>query len=670
LANFGAKFGEYKRRQKGSMEQNDGLGARLFKARPFKARHIKARHIKARLQARRFKLKTRDGLRGLAALLPGLGLLALLGCGDGPARVVIVSPLQGTFTTASTIDVQGALLDVNLDAVADVQVNGLSAMPLAPGGVFSVTVPLNPAHLEQPITVEVIGDSGGILRDRVMVMLGTSVAVGDFSPEGVALRLTDAALVELEPVITGLVPLDIATLVPPGSVVIDDYCYSDSWLLGCLGRVDATVSGSPLPSLSSFGVAMDSMTNFVAADVTLYDLFFKVDVFAVTGIGFTCHIDINAATTLILGDYGLDPLASNPEEVDVTQLGGVTVQFGNFSDSTNCDGFLGFIVEAFVGLLISDLKNDFVRPGLENFLNTPDIAGNTPVAGSIESALQAVEIAGAIGAAFGVQLDAPLFAVLEDSNGITLGSDARVTATLPDPEAPDLVASYDIAQAFPSFGALAPNGLAYELGVFISASAFNQLLREEVKSGLLRSTVIEFDFGFGPQAITGALLSLILPPFSVLHPAQGLQFDIRPTMAPIFSGVPGPAGELATVHIPHLELSLVPISDPSTVLLAATVDVIVGVNADYGIDGLAFEVTPPTADNLTVTLLENPLFVDPATLDLLLPNLVGLAVPLIAESLGSFNLPEFLGMQLSAVDIARAGDYTALYFDLSAVPIP
>ena len=141
-------------------------------------------------------------------------------------------------------------------------------------------------------------------------------------------------------------------------------------------------------------------------------------------------------------------------------------------------------------------------------------------------------------------------------------------------------------------------------------------------------------------------------------------------MAPIFSGVPGPAGELATVHIPHLELSLVPISDPSTVLLAATVDVIVGVNADYGIDGLAFEVTPPTADNLTVTLLENPLFVDPATLDLLLPNLVGLAVPLIAESLGSFNLPEFLGMQLSAVDIARAGDYTALYFDLSAVPIP
>jgi hypothetical protein len=69
-------------------------------------------------------------------------------------------------------------------------------------------------------------------------------------------------------------------------------------------------------------------------------------------------------------------------------------------------------------------------------------------------------------------------------------------------------------------------------------------------------------------------------------------------------------------------------------------------------------------------LLENPLFVDPATLDAILPALVGLAVPTIAESLGSFPIPDFLGLELSAVDIARAGDYTALYFDLSPVPVP
>jgi hypothetical protein len=599
----------------------------------------------------------------------GWASLAALGCGEGPARVVIFNPLQGTFTTAPSVLVQGALLDVNLEAVSDVQVNGISALPLISDGLFSITVPLDPAVIEQPITVEVIGESGGILRDRVMVLYGAALADGDFSPEGIALRITEAGLDELEPLVTGLVPLDLASLVPPGSLVIDNYCYSDS-IFGCFGRVDAIISGSPPPSLSGFDVTMDSMNNFVAGDVTLHDLFFKVDVFAVTGIGFTCHIDVNASTTLILGDYALDPSALDAEKVDVSQLGGVSVQFGNFSDSTDCDGFFGFIVEAFIGLLVSDLQNDFVRPGLEDFLDTPDAFGNTPVAGSIESALAAVEIAGPIGAAFGVDLEAPLFMILEDPAGITLGSDARVTSTLPDPSAPDLTASYDVDQVFPSFGMTAPNGLPYEMAVCISASAFNQLLRAEVESGLLVSTISAFDFGFGPQPITGALLALLLPPFSVLEPTQLLRFEIRPTAAPIFSGEPGPNGELATVHLPHLELFLVPVSDPSTILLAGSIDVVVGVDASYGVAGLTFDVTPPAAENLTVTLLENPLFVDPATLDAILPALVGLAVPTIAESLGSFPIPDFLGLELSAVDIARAGDYTALYFDLSAVPVP
>jgi len=605
----------------------------------------------------------------LKASLLGLVFLGVAACGNGPPRVILLNPLQGTFTTAATVQVDGVLLDVNLDAVADVRVNGISVMPLAPGGLFSATVPLDPTRIEQPITAEVIGESGGILRDRVMVVYGPSVLDGDFSPEGIALRLTDAGLDEIEPLVTGLVPLDLATLVPTGSLVVNDYCYWDTFL-GCFGRVDATISGSPPPSLSGFNVAMDSMTNFVAGDVTLYDLFFKVDVFAVTGIGFTCHIDVNASTALILADYELSPSAVDPEEVDVSQLGGVSVQFASFSDTTNCDGFLGFVVEAFIGLVISDLQNDLVRPGLEDFLNTPDAFGNTPVAGSIEMALREVKVAGPIGAAFGVDLEAPLFAILEDSEGITLGSDARVTTAQPDPDAPVFSASFDVDQIFPTFGPLAPNGLPYDLAICVSASAFNQLLGAEVESGLLASTITELDFGFGPQPITGVLLSLLLPPFTALNPREFLQFDIRPTMAPIFSGEPGPAGELATVHIPHLDLVLAPVVDPDTVLLAASVDVTLGVEAGYGVDGLAFAVTPPTPENLTVTLLENPLFVDPATLDTLFPALVGLAVPIIAESLGTFPIPTFLGLELSAVDIARNSGYTALYFDLSPAPVP
>lgn len=139
------------------------------------------------------------------------------------------------------------------------------------------------------------------------------------------------------------------------------------------------IDGSPPPSISGFDIDMDMdpMTNFVAGDVTLFDLFFKVRVDAVTGIGFTCYIDISANSATILGDYGLDPDFVDPSAVDVTQIGGASVSSSNFDDSTDCDGFLGFIVEAFIGLVIGDLQNDFVRPGIEDFLNAIDANGNS-----------------------------------------------------------------------------------------------------------------------------------------------------------------------------------------------------------------------------------------------------------------------------------------------------
>ena len=40
----------------------------------------------------------------------------------------------------------------------------------------------------------------------------------------------------------------------------------------------------------------------------------------------------------------------DPELIDVLQMGGVNVAFGNFGDTTDCDGFFGFIIEAFLGL--------------------------------------------------------------------------------------------------------------------------------------------------------------------------------------------------------------------------------------------------------------------------------------------------------------------------------
>ena len=582
---------------------------------------------------------------------------------------MIIGPANGLITTDPSVEVQAVLLDVNLDAVQEVRVNGVAIPPIGETASFTAQVDLDPTRIEQPILVEVIGESGTTLRDRIVVIFGSGLPDGDFSTQGIGLRLTDSGLDEVEPIVTDLVPLDLAELVPAGTVVEDNYCYQDSWF-GCIGRVDVTVSGSPPPSITDFSIDVDALSGRVAADVILSDLFFKLDVNSVSGIGFSCDIEVTADTALIQGDFELAPDPLDPEVVDVTQLGGVSLAFSTFNDSTNCAGFLGGIVEFFVGLAISDLQNDFVKPGLEDFLNAVDEFGNTPVASSLETALTAVDITGPIGTALGVVLEAPLFAIQVDPQGITLESDARVIALTPDPDAVDLTESYTLELPAPVFSATTPSGAAYDLGLFISVTAFNQLMQAETEAGLLLQSLNEFDFGLGPQPITAATLALLLPEFGYLDPTTALQLEVRPTTAPMITPDPGPGGELVELLLLQFEIKISPSVEPALTLLGGAVDVTLGIDIDYGPDGLSFVVTPPTPDNLVVSVLENPLFVDQTTLELLMPLLVQTSIPTLAESLGSFNLPEFLGLQLTLIDQTRQDGYLILYFDLSPAVAP
>ena len=214
-------------------------------------------------------------------------------------------------------------------------------------------------------------------------------------------------------------------------------------------------------------------------------------------------------------------MAGDPENVDVQQLGGANVIFGGFNDSNNCDGTFGGVVEFFIDLFVGDIQ-DLMEPAFENFLNTPDGAGNTPVAGAIETALGDIEIAGPIGESLGVVLDAPLFAVNEDADGITLGSDARILSTLGQPGCvppagtPDLAASLHVPEAFPSFGPNTPGGVPYDLGIAIASSAFNQLLKAQIECGLLQTDLDEIEFLGTTLPLTAGLVSLLIPQFNAL----------------------------------------------------------------------------------------------------------------------------------------------------------
>jgi hypothetical protein len=604
-------------------------------------------------------------------------LFAVLGVALAPSpasaarprpKLEVTAPVHGVFTTAGTVNVVGRVR--NKQAGTVLTVNG-TVVPLNPDGTFSHPVTLNPSIVFNPIETRVLAP---FLIDRRVVIAGQSVADGALSLNSLALRLNDSGLDQLEPVVTSLVDLDLAALLPPGTLVIDNYCYAT--VIFCIGRVDATIEGSPPPSIGSFGIDIDSQPGFAFGDILLNNLFVRARVQAVSGIGFTCFVNISAATTSIEGNYNLQPLAGDPSNVDVVQLGGANVIFGGFNDTTDCAGFLGGVVEFFIDLLVGDIQ-DLMEPAFEDFLNETDPAGNTAVAGAIEAALQGIEIAGPIGESLNAVLEAPLFAVTEDATGITLGSHASVVSQLgtpgcpPPPGTADLSASLHVPEAFPSFGANAPGGAPYDLAIAISTSAFNQLLKAQIECGLLQAELTEFELFGGVVPLTAGLLSLLLPEFATLPPTLAMVAVIKPSLAPVLTGNAGPLGELTEMRMGQLSVDLR--AHPSTGIdlsyLNLAIDFRVGLDFGFA-DGQLAPTISAIDENDVVASVQSSFFgtVTPEDVQVAVPALVQGALPVLSDSLGSFPIPAFFGFQLDPVETGLNGDFLAIFADLNPAP--
>ena len=615
-------------------------------------------------------------------------------CGGGVVfSSVINNPHHGTFTTASSVAVNGLITNKDM-ANVKLFVNGV-VTPVNPNGTWSTTIALDPAKVFNPIYVLVRDLATGELRtSRVVVIAGPSVADGDYSLNGIALRLNDTGLDSVEPLVSSLVDLDIAALLPPGTQVISGYCAIDS-IFGCLGRVDVVIA-SPAPTFSSFDLQMDSMTNFVAGDVIIHNIEVHANING-SGLAPSCGIKLTASQLDILGDYSLEPDASDPTIIDVNLTNSPGVVFTGFNNQFT-SGLCDFpLIGDLIQLIIGDIQ-PAVTNGLVAFLADPDGSGpaDAPIAEGIETALQGIQIAGPIGQGLGVLLDAPLFAVDEDSAGLTLGSDARMQAQFgtgvgecqPPPDAPDLTASLDVAQTFPTFGATTPSsgtlasdptfgattpvsGLPYGLGIAISASAFNQLLKAQIECGLLQVDITELDLlGTGtPQPVTAGLLSLLVPELASADPNLPLTIQIRPTLAPVLTGNTGPNGELAELRVGGLNVTLYePVHDQDYV--SAQVDFAAGL--EFAFDDQTGELVPTlgsvSAPDIEVGITDNLIMTDPGTLAFLLEALLPGILPSISDTLGAFPLPDFLGLSLQSVAVERNGDFISLFTDLVQSP--
>jgi hypothetical protein len=398
-----------------------------------------------------------------------------------------------------------------------------------------------------------------------------------------------------------------------------------------------------------------------------------------SGLVPSCGLRLTASALQLTGNYALQPDAVNASHVDVNLVGALGVQFSGFNHTFTsglCDApIIGDIVQAFMPDVQSETTN-----AMRSFLSDPDGGGpaDSPIADAIETTLAGINISGPVGAGLGLMLDAPMFTVAEDNIGVTLGANSRFQVSvgsgpgqcIPPPGAPDFTASYSINEAFPAFSAITPvGGIPYGLGIAISSAGFNQLLRGQTECGLMRSSLTAIDLdgsgGTPPLPITSTLLSLIVPEFSQLPPGTPLRIDIAPTLAPVVTGVAGPAGELSELRISQVALNIVQ-PGPETVWLSGVLDTKLGLNLAFLPDGsgLAISLTPPDIADVAVVVLTNPLGADEAQVEAVLPAIVRPQIPSLAESLAGFPLPQFFGLSLQGVEVSRNGQFLSLFADL------
>jgi hypothetical protein len=581
-------------------------------------------------------------------------------CGGPKPNISITSPGHGVFVTAPSVLVTGTMQGVPV-ANAEVKVNGV-VVPIQPDRTFSTTVTLDAGIVFNPVFAELTNLNSGVVvkATRIVVIAGESVADGAASEDSVALRLNDSGLDVLESDVAGLVDLDLATLLPVGEPVISDFCAIDGGFLGCLGRVDVKIASPPPSFTEPFALDVDSMASFAAGDITLLDLRVDTDIVG-SGLAPSCGLRLTADQLDILGDYALEPDSVDPSNVDVNQLGAPGIVFAGFQD------------EFTSGLC------DFTS-GLVTFLSDPDGGGplDAPIADGIETALADISIAGSIGESLGVVLEAPLFKVEEDPDGITLGSDGAIYADFgtgpsqcdPPPGTPDLAASLHIPEAFPTFGATTPGGgVPYGLGICVSSSAFNQLLKAEVECGLLQITLTEIDlFGTGLQPVTAGLLSLIVPEFGSLDPNLLMRIELRPTLAPIITGTPGPLGEIAELRVGGLAIDVLGNEAPALdrLFIGGQIDFRAGLDFSFVAGELIPSIASVQSSDIKVDLTTNLIHTDAAFVEFALQQLLPLLLPSLGNTLGAFPLPSFLGLELQSVAVEQNGEFLSIFVDLVA----
>jgi hypothetical protein len=558
---------------------------------------------------------------------------------------------RGVYTSSPTQTITGTVEVGNGDSLTSLTVNGTAAT--VDGETWSADVPLDGAAIFTSVVVEARYARGDVIRERRTVVYGDGATATVLPPaaeldDAVGLRINDRAFDKIGPVVKTLTTIDTAAIAPAGTVFLDE-CITQ--VIVC--TLYARASTSAPPTIADFGVALDSNQDNVPVDIDA----------RVLGIPTSCDLVIDADSVTIDGDYALQPSPTDPRFLDVNLVGpSPVVTLGNVNDD-----FVGGIcsipvIEQIVGLFLPDVRT-LMQENLTRLLGDADGAGpaDSPVADAVEQALAQINVAGDIGTALGLRLDSNITAANEDPNGINLHASATFSALGVAPEAPDLTGSV----GFPGevLGALpqsTPAGLGYDVAVGASATGFNQLLAGETERGLLNVDVTSLN---GQPLTLRSLLDLV-GAGGLITQDRPVAITLRPEIAPIVTTAPGPGGATGELRFHGYRATIKTTDETNTTLLELVLDFRTGVGLELTDTGLGFTFAQPAAGDLSATISKNT-FELPEQLILdvfhqLSPQVFGS----VQDTLPSFPLPQFAGLDLSLVEIGRVGSGFVLFADL------
>ncbi|MGH0031525.1 MAG: hypothetical protein ACQGVC_17165 [Myxococcota bacterium] len=596
--------------------------------------------------------------------LPLLALcLGLVACDEKPG-VDVFTPAFGEFVDAGSVHVTGALRGLPVIPEIVTRVDG-AVVAVAPDGSFAVDVALDTAQVVQPVVVET--RIYGLLIQRVVVPVvrGVPIAEDDFAPGGLGVRLTRDGLDAAGPGFAALLPVDLSELVPPGTVMFQDYCIVEL-LWHCVSSIDVVISAAPPPSFTNLDFAIDPHQDFARIDTRVEGMFVRADIF---GSGIApglplCSVNFTADAAPISADVELEPDSAEDYRIDA-QLLSVDVGFEGFAYQNDCA--LGFLFDLLLPVLVGDVQQ-LAMQGFIDFMSDPDGPGpqDSILADLVEDTFAQVDIAGAFSDGLGADVGLAFDFVGEDDDGLTLELDTRVRPVVQSPDAVDLLASLHVPGTIPDFGALTPGGNPYDLGLCLSNTLLNQILKIQIEGGLLAIDVTEIEFFGDLVKLDAGLLGLFFEAFRKFPPGRQVVARVRPQLAPILVGDAGPAGELAAIDMAHMTIDFL-VNDALQLSLAVYVRT--GFDLEPGVGTLGTVVSQPAAEDVTVYVLDNPIGESETTIQLIVPAFTTILFPSLAEAAAiTVDLPELLGLEIEAHEIERVGDCIAVYGDFDTGP--